>query len=295
MFTTPGTAVQVGLVSVGVVSRMNPVSEVSQEIVRLLPLRVAPRTALTTLVTVIWMVFVVVAWRSEAITVTRVFPSTPLEVNESVWLPFAPLTAIEPKPMLEEVALALRLVRGESTSLMVKFMVNVWLAGTVALVKPVITGGSFTGVTVSLKEAVLVHVPSVRLNVMTLMPDKLLAGVINRVRADPVPPTVRLVSRLAGVLLAAAVIVGVPMVLVVLKGTVSGVSSGVVCGPIAEIVGQVVVIITLQPPEIEPPSGGVSSTIKRDQVPFGSVPLKALKAAPYGPAGAGAANKSAPS
>src|SRR5436309_11167839 len=108
-----------------------------------------------------------------------------------------------------------------------------------------ITGGSFTGVTVSVKELVLVHVPSVTLTVMSLVPDKLLAGVINRVRAVPVPPTVRLVSRLAGVLLAAAVIVGVPMVLVVLKGTVSGVSSGVVCGPMAEIVGLVIVMMVL--------------------------------------------------
>src|SRR6266446_185709 len=151
LFTTT-TAVQVGVVSVGVVSRMYPVSEVSQEIVRLLPLRVAPRTALTGLVTVIWSVFVVVAWRSEATTVTRVFPVTPLGVNVSVWLPLAPPTATEPKPMLEELAFALRSVTGESTSVMVKFKVNVWLAGTFVLLKPVITGGSFTGVTVSLKE-----------------------------------------------------------------------------------------------------------------------------------------------
>src|SRR5437867_10624672 len=135
LYTTPGTAVQVGVVSVGVVSRMYPVSEVSQEIVRLLPLRVAPRTALTGLVTVIWSVFVVVAWRSEGTTVTRVFPVTPLGVNVSVWLPLAPLRAIDPKPTLEEVALAVKLVTGESKIGRASCRDSVWIAGAVVLLK----------------------------------------------------------------------------------------------------------------------------------------------------------------
>ena len=67
-----------------------------------------------------------------------------------------------------------------------------------------------------------------------------------------------------------------------------GVAVGVPVGPgVGDGVGAVV-MVTLQPPAMNPESAGPSSKTYSDQVPLGPVPLKSDSRVPYGPAGAGA-------
>src|SRR5216117_424955 len=99
-----------------------------------------------------------------------------------------------------------------------------------ALVAVVITGGSSTATTVSEKLLVLVVMPSATVKKILLVPNKLVAGVINKERSTFVPLKTRLVARLIELLASLVLkafttrlVAGVSASLTV-KGSVSGVS-----------------------------------------------------------------------